>query len=99
MITTGSKVVCIKTAPNQLNQDLWHTPNGDIKKGELFVVSGFTDGVEGIGLILIDKPCLWRETGDETGWHPDYFRELEELKLENKVKELEKKLKESHSVA
>lgn len=86
----SDKVVCINDTPisqfdgsSRLGYSL---PGGMIKKGMIYVISGFTQSRPAgtfKGVAIVGKP-VFRGSGPDLGWHPNRFRLISEIQEENK---------------
>ena len=92
MIGIGSKVVCVEDCTGETASGLTIgiNPNGEPKKGEIFVVERIivNEGdTTGFGLVLVGKPALW-DDGFDVGWDAQKFRELEHEQMRSELEYL-----------
>ena len=81
MIAIGDKVVCVdNTNPSSHNV----FPKGELKRGEVYIVAGFTlFGDYDLGLKIVGKPSISALYGQECGWNINRFRKHEDIKVMN----------------
>lgn len=91
MFNISDKVVCTKD--DFIIDPLVHrVPFGSPKKGTIYVIEGFNDDGNILGLILVGIKAYVLYSGLEVGWDSRYFRKLTDIQEENRPKSYHKLL-------